>query len=104
MSFEDYIKDLSPELQEKARACGSMEELLALAKEEKVPLHDEALAAIAGGDDVDSGACDGPEKCPKCGHKQKPYRNEDIGGGYVCSHYKCDVCGYKWYYDWPAPH
>ena len=56
MNLEDYIKNLSPELQEKARACGSAEELLALAKEAKVPLPDEALAAIAGGDDVDGGA------------------------------------------------
>ena len=51
MSFEDYIKDLSSDLQEKARACGSFDELLALAKENKVPLPDEALAAIAGGED-----------------------------------------------------
>ena len=35
MNLEDCIKDLSPELQEKARACGSVEELVALAKEEK---------------------------------------------------------------------
>ena len=38
MNLEDYIKDLAPDLQEKARACGSVEELLALARENKVPL------------------------------------------------------------------
>ncbi len=32
------INDLSPELQEKARACGSVEELLALAKEKGVEI------------------------------------------------------------------
>ena len=37
MNLEGYIKDLVPGLQEKARACGSAEELLALAKEAKVP-------------------------------------------------------------------
>ena len=55
MNLEDYIKNLNPELQEKARACSSADELLALAKEAKVPLSDEALAAIAGGGDVEAG-------------------------------------------------
>ena len=59
MNVESYIKDLSPELQEKARACDSVQELLALAKEAKVPLPDEVLAAIAGGEDSDSGNCTG---------------------------------------------
>ena len=36
---------------EKARACGSVDELLVLAKENKIPLPDEALTAIAGGQD-----------------------------------------------------
>ena len=31
MDIESYIKDLDPDLQEKARACGSVEELIALA-------------------------------------------------------------------------
>ena len=57
MDIESHIKDLSPELQEKARACGSVGELMALAKEAKVPLPDEALAAIAGGDDPEAGGC-----------------------------------------------
>ena len=54
MNLEDLIKDLDPELQEKARACGSAEELIALAKEAKVPVPDEALEAIAGGQDAES--------------------------------------------------
>ncbi len=32
MNLEDFIKNLPPELQEKARACGSASELLALAR------------------------------------------------------------------------
>ena len=68
MDIESYIKDLSPELQEKARACGSVDELLALAKEEKVPVPDEALATIAGGDQPDPENCKPVAiKCPKCG-------------------------------------
>ena len=65
MDIESYIKNLPPELQEKVRTCSSVEELLALAKEAKVPLPDEALAAIAGGDQ-EVGGCGDPA-CPKCG-------------------------------------
>ena len=80
MDIESYIKDLSPELQEKAHACGSVEELLALAKEAKIPVPDEALVAVAGGDDVDVGSC-GPDCCPKCGHREKPYWSEWLDNG-----------------------
>jgi hypothetical protein len=56
MNFED----LTPELQEKAKACKSPEELLALAKREGIELSDEQLEGIAGGQDW----C-GPYGCTK---------------------------------------
>ena len=43
------FKDLSPELQEKARTCKTPEELLALAKKEGYKLSDEEMEGIAGG-------------------------------------------------------
>lgn len=43
------FKDLTPELQEKARACKSTEELIALAEQEGYELGDDELAAISGG-------------------------------------------------------
>lgn len=49
INIEEYIKDLSPELQEKAKACASIDELLKLAKDNKIPLPDDALEAVAGG-------------------------------------------------------
>ena len=91
MNLESYIKDLSPELQEKARACGSVEELLALAKEEKVPVPDEALAAIAGGDQPDPENCKPATiKCRKCGSTNVDYEP------FTCT-YHCGDCGYVWY-------
>ena len=93
MSLKDYIENLSPELQEKARACGSVDELLALAKEAEVPLPDEALAAIAGGDDPEAGGCKDPVKCPKCGSTDidiEPY-------GIHMTYYRCKKCGYDWF-------
>jgi len=43
------LEDLSPELQEKVKACTTPEELLALAKEQGHELSEEELDAIAGG-------------------------------------------------------
>ena len=93
MNLGDYIKDLAPELQEKARACGSTEELLALAKEAKVPLPDEALAAIAGGEDQpDPENCKKP-KCPKCGSADT-YCTVDADDEQI---WHCKKCGCMFY-------
>ena len=45
----DY-KDLTPEQREKARACKTPEEILALAQEEGYDISDEELEAISGGE------------------------------------------------------
>ena len=70
MNLEDYIKDLDPDLQERVRACGSVEEQLALVKEAGATLPDEALAAIASDDGHDLANCSNP-KCPKCGQEMR---------------------------------
>ena len=46
MNFEDLR---NPELQEKLKSAKSVEELLALAKEQGVELSDEQLEAVSGG-------------------------------------------------------
>jgi predicted ribosomally synthesized peptide with nif11-like leader len=46
MDFED----LTPEQQEKVRACKTPEDMLALAKAEGYELSDEELEAVSGGD------------------------------------------------------
>ena len=99
MNLEDYIKDLSPELQEKARACGSTDELLALVKENKIPLPDEALTAIAGGQDGGTVNC-GKLHCPRCSCTKIAYQYEDRGN-YYQYFYTCTGCGYEWSERWP---
>ncbi len=42
-------EDLSPELKEKAKACKTPEDILALAKEEGYTLSEEELDGLAGG-------------------------------------------------------
>ena len=43
------FKDISPELREKAMACKTPEEMLALAKAEGYKLSEEELSAVSGG-------------------------------------------------------
>ena len=45
------FKDISPELREKAKACKTPEELLALAKKEGYKLSDEDMEVVSGGVD-----------------------------------------------------
>ena len=47
MDIDDL--DLSPELREKARACKTPDEMLALAKKEGYKLSDTEMEAISGG-------------------------------------------------------
>ena len=42
-------ENLSPELKNKAKACKTSEELIALAKSEGIELTDEQLNAVSGG-------------------------------------------------------
>ena len=52
------FKDLSPELREKAQACTSPEELLALAKQEGYKLSEDELSAVSGGKAWSDVQCD----------------------------------------------
>lgn len=92
MDIESYLKDLSPELQEKARACESTNELRNLAEQEGVALPPEALAKIAGGSDVEGSKCvNWP--CPKCKSWNTEYRG-DVDDDHMREH--CNNCGHNW--------
>lgn len=54
MDFEG----LTPELQAKAQECGSIEELVELAKDEGMELTDEQLESLAGGSWYEMGCKD----------------------------------------------
>ena len=60
------FEDLTPQLKEKAIACKTPEELLALAEDEGIELTDEELASVSGGG----------WKEPSCG--------DDTAWTYVC--------------------
>ena len=80
-NLEEYIKDLSPEQQKKAKACKTKEELIQLAAEEDVEIPMEALENVAGG-------CGTIEfYCKSCGSTNI----EDVG--YDFYDYRCCNCG-----------
>ncbi len=106
--LESYIKDLSPELQEKARACTSVEELLKLADENSIELSVDQLDAVAGGTAFTAGTpafnyhLTNPTYCFYCrvegrrtGEKEK---NEAACSDDVYNYkYRCDICGEEWW-------
>ena len=107
-NLEKYIKDLSPELQEKARACNSVEELLKLADENSIELSVDQLDAVVGGTAFTAGTpsfnyhLTHPTYCFNCrveghptGEKQK---SETLCGNDEYSYkYRCDICGAEWW-------
>ena len=98
MNLEDYIKDLSPEVQEKARACKSFDELLDLAEEQGIPVPDDKLEAVAGGKKRKPKNC-GELKCPKCGGESFDKVKEEYWGYCIRYLLRCRKCGYEFWYD-----
>ena len=89
-NVEDYIKDLAPELQEKARQCKNMDELMELAGEEGVELSDEALANVSGG-------CGSSSSCKHKGYNGVVYSADRVSNDGVNSVWKitmarCTMC------------
>ena len=96
--FEKYLKDLSPELQEKARQCKTVEELNAFISENEIELPEEALEMVAGG------ICSGGHECNQvsvletwhCGEDPRP-----IIKGVECNiltKRQCSKCGRVQYF------
>ena len=82
--FEEYIKDLSPELQEKARQCKTKDELMQLVADEDLEIPMDALEGVAGGCDVF-----GSLYCAECGSERLGTSSNSMG---VISYY-CLDCG-----------
>ena len=83
--FSEYLKDLPPELQEKAKDIKTNEELMEFLSENDVELPEDVLEAVAGG-----GACENDD-CPKGGkHDYRTVGRENKR--YKCI---CNKCGYE---------
>ena len=88
------LEDLTPELQEKAAACETPEEIIALAREEGYELTEDELDQVSGGASWNGGS-EGPREsvpqqgdfCTACG-SYIMYR-PDVAGTYYCN---CKTC------------
>ena len=109
IDLESYIKDLSPELQEKARACTSVKELLKLADENNIELSPDQLDDVIGGTAFTAGTpafnyhLTNPTYCYNCRIEGKP-TGEKRKNEVACSSsqeygykYRCDKCGDEWW-------
>ena len=96
--LEKYISELSPELQEKARACQTTEELTELAAQNDVELSEDALQAVSGGCGSDLKRGDPVEGkfCPDCGSQLYFFSQSD------CPLLYCDNSGCKMYVNSPS--
>ena len=68
--FSEYLKDLPPELQEKAKDLKTQEELLEFLSDNDVELPEDALEAVSGGCSVENDYPAGTVfkgACPDCG-------------------------------------
>ena len=90
--LEKYIGELSPELQEKARECKTMDELNTLLAENDVELSVDALQAVAGGCGSTRGY-----KCivPGCGGNplQRIRSEANYEGWVLATFFRCPKCG-----------
>ena len=84
------LEGMTSELVERANACETPEEILALAEEEGYELDHEELESIAGGDWSPAKAL---PQCPACG-SYAIYTNPLPGTG--CASCACHDCGYQW--------
>ena len=80
---------ISPEQQEKIRACKTSEEILQLAQEEGYELSDEELEDVAGG-----GAWGSSTRCSKCGSDNVIEYQANIHSGRIV--HECRGCGNSW--------
>ena len=85
MNFEDLK---NPEFQEKLKAAQTPAELLALAREQGLPLSDEDLQEIAGGTLRTGWGWEDGRQCPRCTSTSITTLGE--------KHWRCNDCGKEW--------
>ena len=85
--YKDYLKDLSPELQEKAKDIKTQEELNEFLSENDIELPEDALEAVSGGD----GCFGNSDECPQGG--KHDWAKVQVYEGGLFAKYRCRKCG-----------
>ncbi len=91
IEMEEYLKNLTPELQEKARACKTKDELIQLLAEEGIEIPMDALESVAGGCRTVSGMV-----CRSCGSEDITLYSLGEGGTiYICRNCESTAVDYR---------
>ena len=98
--YKDYLKDLSPELQEKAKDIKTQEELLEFLSDNDIEIPEDALDAVAGGNGCSNS--EGNSGAAPCAHQGAielegfiGYNDDAVGEYYSM---QCNTCGAILYY------
>ena len=107
-----FLKDLPPELQEKAKDIKTQEELMEFLSDNDVEIPEDALENVSGGCTVPNEYNPGAvldEPCPDCGARQVYHDNCKVTGEGNCLRAHCPTTGvlyykrsYKSYLDGPS--
>ena len=89
--FKDYLKDLPPELQEKAKDIKTREELTAFLSDNDVELPEDVLESVSGGNLCNDFSFGNPDACPKGGDHEWA-KDEVFESGNVTI-FHCTKCG-----------
>ena len=93
MDIDKYIKELPAEMQEKAQACETADDLVALFRDAGVPLPDGMIADLAGGEGERARLIRATVyTCPKCGSHNIVH----VQFSAVAYNAKCLDCGHVW--------
>ena len=87
--YSEYLKDLPPELQEKAKNIKTREELTAFLSDNDVELPEDVLEAVSGGEGCFTFG--GPDACPK-GEYHEWTKVEVLENG-ITARFRCTKCG-----------
>ena len=89
--YSEYLKDLPPELQEKAKNIKTREELTAFLSDNDVELPEDVLEAVSGGTICGDFKYGGPDACPKGGdHEWTKLHVLESG---ITARFRCTKCG-----------
>ena len=97
--YKDYLKDLSPELQEKAKDIKTQEELLEFLSDNDIEIPEDALDAVSGGNGCGNSENSGAAPCAHQGafELERFIGPDDSTYGEYYS-MQCNACGAILYY------
>ena len=98
--FSEYLKDLPPELQEKAKDIKTNEELMEFLSDNDVEIPEDALENVSGGCTVPNEYNPGAvldEPCPDCGARLVYHDNCKVTGEGNCLRAHCPTTGVLYY-------